>query len=270
MPRKAWNKRLTPEIEQVIVTHYKQGMAARQILPFIPFKTRKTVYDVLEKHCVPKRSPHGRVDYKSYNESIFANIDTQEKAYWLGILITDSYISDTRKKCEPQIGLQMVDGELLEKFREFLGSDNPVLKLATRSVNHQPMYRVTVSSQRMASDLSKYGVVPRKSHLTYLPILNQHLMPDLIRGILDGDGTLSHRHDGGLIIGFCGSERLITELRIWLISKLSISDNRLHRNESISFIQWSHLPDVKKIVRYLYKNAPIYMERKFALIKNVI
>lgn len=270
MPRTAWNKKLTPEIEQMIIARYQEGLTATEVLRFVPFKTRKTVYDVLEKHGIAKRSPYGRADYKSYNEAIFANVDTQAKAYWLGILLTDGYISDTRKGCDPQVGLQMIDCELLEKFREFLGSTNPVLRIKARSIRHQPMYRVTVFSRRMVNDLSRYGVVPRKSPLTYLPVLDPELMPHLLRGILDGDGTISHRNDGGVIIGYCGSERLVTEIRMWLICKLELSDNKLHKNEAVSFIQWSLAADIKKIAHYLYENADVYLERKFALIKRYL
>lgn len=270
MPRTAWNKRLTPEIERLIITQYQSGLTASEVLKSVPFKTEKTVYDVLAKHAIPKRRPYGRADYKSYDEAIFANIDTPDKAYWMGILLTDGYVIDTRKGCEPQIGLQMVDRDLLEKFKTFLGSTNPVLRVRSRSEKHQPMYRVTVSSRRMASDLGKYGVVPRKTYSTYLPVLSPELMSHLIRGICDGDGTISHRYDGGVIIGFCGSERLIAEIRMWLICRLGISDNKIHHNGSIIFVQWSNQPDVKKIVRYLYKDAGVFLERKYALIKRYL
>ena len=203
-------------------------------------------------------------------QTVFANLDTPEKAYWLGVLITDGYISDTRKDCEPQIGLQMTDVELLEKFKLFLGTSHPVLRIEPRSEKHLPMYRVVVNSRRMAQDLSRYGVVPRKSAVTYLPILEHTLMPHLLRGILDGDGTVSQRHDGGAIIGYCGSHRLVTELRMWLICRLGISDNRLHENGNISFIQWSQERDVKKLVKYLYDGAEIYLARKFALVERYL
>src|SRR5262249_47990532 len=180
-----------------------------------------------------KRSPRGRADYKSYNEAVFANIDSRAKAYWIGILLTDGYISDTRKDSEPQVGLQMTDFQLLEKFRQFLESNNPVLEIKGRSARHQTMYRVNIFSRRMVNDLSKYGIVPRKTFLTYLPVLDRQLMPHLLRGILDGDGTISCRQDGGLIIGYAGNDRLIAELRMWLICELGVSDNKIHKNGTI-------------------------------------
>jgi len=42
----------------------------------------------------------------------------------------------------------------------------------------------------MATDLEKFGVVPRKTLLTFLPSLSPELMPHLIRGIIDGDGSI--------------------------------------------------------------------------------
>ena len=254
-----------------MIAQYQSGMSASEILKSVPFKTTKTVYDVLAKHAIPKRRPHGLQDYKCFHETIFANIDTPAKAYWLGILITDGYVIDSREHCEPQIGLELIDSGLVEKFRTFLGVENPVLVMNRgRSELHKPMYRVTVYSRRMAEDLGKYGVVPRKTFTTYLPILTPDLMPHLLRGILDGDGTVSRRADGEVIMGYCGNERLVIEIRMWLISRLGVSDNKVHRNGSISFIQWSARSDVEKLGRYLYQGAEVYLERKFALIEEYL
>ena len=268
MPRTGWNKRLTPEIEQIILTQYLSGVPAPKILESIPFKTAKTIYDVLEKRGIPRRS--STTPHKDYHEGIFATIDTPEKAYWLGLLIADGYVSDTRPDSQPIVGIQLVDKELLEKFRQFLGVKSPLLHIGKKTETCQTMYRLAIHSKRMATDLAKYGVVPRKSNLTFLPILSHHLMSHMIRGICDGDGTISHRTDRGIIIGFCGSHRLITELRIWLISKLEISDNKIHQNGAVSIIQWSNRVDMKKIVQYLYQDAEVYLERKYSLIQSCL
>jgi len=95
MPHPAWNKRLTPEVEGLIVEQYRGGLSAGEILKGIPFKTKKTVYDVLERHGVRRRG--GVADYKKgFDEAAFAIIDAAEKAYWLGLLITDGYVVEVR------------------------------------------------------------------------------------------------------------------------------------------------------------------------------
>lgn len=233
MPHPAWNKRLTPEVEGLIIDQYRGGLSAGEILKGIPFKTKKTVYDVLERHGVQRRS--GVADYKkSFDEAAFAVVDTAEKAYWLGILITDGYV------IEPK-------GE-----------------------RHQPMYRAVCHSRRMAGDLARFGVVPRKSHHTFLPLLAEDLMPHLLRGLFDGDGTASRRADGQVLVGFCGSERLVAEVRMWLICRLGVSDNRVHENGTIRYVQWSHRSDVRRVARYLYGGGGPRLSRKYELLRKCL
>jgi hypothetical protein len=265
MPHPAWNKRLTPEVEGFIIEQYRGGLSAGEILKSIPFRTRKTVYDVLERHGVPRRD--GIADYKKgFDEAAFAVVDTPEKAYWLGILITDGYVVEPGRVGSPLVGLQMTDREAAEGFRGFLGLQNPVLRIEPRGERHQTMYRAVCHSRRMAHDLARFGVVPRKSHVTFLPLLSEELMPHLIRGIFDGDGTASRRSDGQLLVGFCGSERLVAEVRMWLICRLGVSDNRIHENGTIRYVQWSHRSDVRRIARYIYCGGGPRLARKYKLL----
>lgn len=269
MPHPAWNKRLTPEVEGFIVEQYRGGLSAGAILKGIPFKTKKTVYDVLERHGVQRRS--GVADYKkSFDEAAFSVVDTPEKAYWLGILITDGYVIEAKGVGSPLVGLQMTDREAAEGFRDFLGLQHPVLRIEPRGERHQPMYRAVCYSRRMAGDLARFGVVPRKSRSTFLPLLAEDLMPHLMRGIFDGDGTASRRADGQLLVGFCGSERLVAEVRMWLICRLGVSDNRVHENGAIRYVQWSHRSDVRRVARYLYGGGGPRLSRKYELLRECL
>jgi hypothetical protein len=269
MPHPAWNKKLTAEVEGFIVKQYRSGLSAGDILKAIPFRTRKTVYDVLERHGVSRRS--GIADYKKdFDEAAFAVLDTPEKSYWLGILITDGYVIDAGGVGSPLIGFQMTDCEAAEGFRNFLGLQHPVLRIEPKGDRHQPMYRAVCRSRRMARDLARFGVVPRKSHKTFLPLLAEDLMPHLIRGIFDGDGTASRRADGQLLVGFCGSERLVAEVRMWLICRLGVSDNRMHDNGTIRYVQWSHRSDVRTLARYLYSGGGPRLSRKYELLRGCL
>src|SRR5215207_8694293 len=160
MPHAAWNKKLTPEVEGFIVEQYRGGLSAGEILKAIPFRTKKTVYDVLERHGVARRG--GIADYKKvFDEAAFAVVDTPEKAYWLGLLITDGYVVEAGRVGSPVVGLQMTDREAAQGFRDFLGLQHPVLRIGQRGERHRPMYRTVCHSRRMAHDLARFGVVPR-------------------------------------------------------------------------------------------------------------
>jgi hypothetical protein len=55
----------------------------------------------------------------NYNSSIFELIDSEEKAYWLGFLFADGYISKNKQTLE--VGLSEIDKSHLEKLRLFFG-----------------------------------------------------------------------------------------------------------------------------------------------------
>lgn len=54
-----------------------------------------------------------------FNENIFDVIDSEEKAYWLGFLFADGYISSSKNTIE--LSLALKDKEHLEKFAKFMG-----------------------------------------------------------------------------------------------------------------------------------------------------
>src|ERR1043165_8868894 len=122
----------------------------------------------------------------------------------------------------------------------------------------------------MARDLARFGVVPRKSHDTFLPLLAEELMPHLLRGIFDGDGTACRRADGQLLVGFCGSVRLVAEGRMWVVCPLGVSDNRVHENGTIRYVQWTHRSDVRRIARHLYGSGGPRLSRKYELLRECL
>ncbi len=61
-----------------------------------------------------------------YNRHIFDNIDSAEKAYWLGFIIADGYLNDDKNMLRIKLGDK--DKIHLEKFINFLGGDLSMLK----------------------------------------------------------------------------------------------------------------------------------------------
>jgi len=83
-------------------------------------------------------------------------------------------------------------------------------------------------STEMANDLAKFGVVPRKTSTVDMPILNETVMPHLIRGMIDGDGCVSINSTTNKIsCSFCGNEQSVTHLRDYLVSHLHIFNSKI-------------------------------------------
>ena len=92
------------------------------------------------------------------NENTFKQIDTGEKAYWLGFILADGLI-DNSVAHKLVINLQLSDIDHLYKFRDFLNADVPV-----KSYPHYKSSRATIRicRKKIVNDLKKFGVVPNK------------------------------------------------------------------------------------------------------------
>lgn len=200
------------------------------------------------------------------DESYFEKIDTEGKAYFLGLIIADGNVfefeSSTRQKMT-SISLDDGDSYMLEKFREEVKATRKV------SSDGRGCSQIMIPSSKLANDLSKYGVVPRKSFITYLPIVDDSFMPHLIRGILDGDGNITaHMIPSNKYLhsmSFCGTHRLMSELSDYLTEKagLTFKPNVYdYKNRQLSEISIRSIENMEKLGNYLYKNSTIYLKRK--------
>lgn len=96
----------------------------------------------------------------------FKNIDTEEKAYWLGFLYADGSVSSKENKIE--LGLAKKDYHHIEKFKNFIGIDNKICyRKTTKS------YRYSFRSQSCKEDLIEKGCVPKKSLILRYPTYDQ-------------------------------------------------------------------------------------------------
>lgn len=120
------------------------------------------------------------------NENIFREINTKEKAYWLGFLYSDGNIS----KKGNRIGfcLSIKDKQILEKFCLFVG----VCPSNIISYKNPKVIYLYVYSKIMKNDLIDNGIVPNKTKVNIFPkIESLELFLAFMLGVYDGDGTES-------------------------------------------------------------------------------
>jgi len=198
-----------------------------------------------------------------FNENFFEKIDTEEKAYYLGLIYSDGNVKGNQMR----LSLAEPDQYLLEKHREIL-TNCPKLKLVKkRKEKHKQKYLLELTSKKYTDFLKEKGVVPKKSLILKFPTEDQvprHLMCHFLRGYFDGDGSLSKTKGGNnVILGFTSSESFCSGLREFLLSELNIEG-------LISGYKHSKANDLKLSTRkafllldYIYSNSTIRMERKF-------
>jgi deoxyuridine 5'-triphosphate nucleotidohydrolase len=122
--------------------------------------------------------------YKDLDDNFFSVIDTEEKAYILGLIASDGSI----RKGSVTIALHMKDRHLLEKIAKVLSKDVPVKRKAATD-----LFSLTINSQTIATDVCRHlQIVPgKKSDVVGFPVLpSEFLTYTFIRGFFDGDGSI--------------------------------------------------------------------------------
>jgi hypothetical protein len=145
-----------------------------------------------------------RLDRKKgnvFDENTFSVIDSEKKAYVLGLLATDGCIFAPRGMMKnPLIILKSKDRFIVEVFAEVCGSQ----AVRMSRTNGDDYYRCALPSKKMADDLAKLGLHSGKTYnLSDVNYPDEFAIP-FWRGAVDGDGCLSFDHSPYLSL--CGTK----------------------------------------------------------------
>ena len=260
MPRKV----ITEELKQEIIKYYlSQPMTMKQVEDKYEL-SHPTITKILKD--VPKYTK-AKLNNPNMKEHFFQEINEEAKAYFLGLLISDGNVfkDNTGRQASISITLDLKDEYMLEKFKEVLQ--------ANTSVGHdgRGCGQIAVRSNIMAEDLAKYGVVPRKSYNTYLPLISKEMMPHLIRGIFDGDGSIMAKpnpsndgHNRFLhSISFCGTHQLMEDISNYILENLEIKTAVYdYKDRNLSELKIQNIDNIAKFGYWIYRNSTIFLNRK--------
>lgn len=154
-----------------------------------------TVKNILKAYGVQSRNlSQARNTFlqRTIDENVFEKINTSEKAYWLGVMYSDGYISKRKYTNYFGIAVATKDKKWIEKFKDFLnynGSIHDYLTCGRCYKTNIPYSRLLVGNNKIVQDLEKWGVIEHKtkriSKMPSIPFLD-----DFIQGYIDGDGSL--------------------------------------------------------------------------------
>ena len=267
-------KIITEELKQEIIKYYlSQPMTMKQVEDKYEL-SHPTITKILKD--VPKYTK-AKLNNPNMREHFFQDINEEAKAYFLGLLISDGNVfkDDTGRQASVSITLDLKDEYMLEKFKEVLQ--------ANTSIGHdnRGCGQIAVRSNIMAADLAKYGVVPRKSYSTYLPKITYEMMPHLIRGIFDGDGSIiakpSPNKDGHNrflhSISFCGTHKLMEDISNYIFEHLNLKQKPSvydYKDRQLSELKIQNIEDMKTFGDWIYNYSTIYLNRKKDIYDNFL
>jgi DNA-binding transcriptional regulator WhiA len=223
----------------------------------------------LRKICRIKNIPTRKK--LAFDDTLFEQIDSKEKAYWLGFLYADGSITfnEKRKSYKFELCLALKDFKHLCKFKEFLKSNKKVtFREKTKA------YRFTQGSKKVCLDLMALGCVPKKSLVLTFPSIEQvpkHMQHDFVRGYFDGDGCISTKPKSiGFVCTLLGTKEFLESM----VTELSLFDFLLKKDKRHLNNTWTLRFRTKGGLYFLllmYKDSSIFLERKYnkyLMIKN--
>lgn len=261
-PKNNHNGLLDAEIED-IVNLYKAGKTANEILQKYNNKIKcpETIINIVKRNNVDVR-PRGITAY--FNTRYFNEINSEAKAYYLGLLLTDGNVYKYKKRkadqYKIQLSLKSEDVYIIEKFKMELNSKN---KISHYSNAKKDECVFQIGSTEMAKDLLKYGICERKTFIAQLTnLIPKELYRHYIRGVFDGDGTVYINKFGKLKFGFYGTHKLVLQVRNYLISQIGVNENSVYDKETVSFILFSQEKDIFNFYKLMYNDSKFYLKRK--------
>jgi hypothetical protein len=225
----------------------------------------------------------------SKNINLFEQIDTEEKAYWLGLLMADGSIAWQKNKSGIKyygIKLGLCDKELMDKYKKFFDIPEEFPYQILNQPNCQPVYYLYITCHKIAEDLVKHGMIKTKDYRTKVPKMPITLVRHFIRGYFDGDGCIYIRPkklkngistvERFVSITSCSVkilkqiESILKKLKLIRLNKNHVKYPKTYKNKKHPpFLGFTHRTDVYNFLDFIYNNAIIYMDRKFNLYNSI-
>ncbi len=216
---------------------------------------------LLKRRCV-KLKPQTELQRKySLNEDYFDNIDSEDKAYFLGILYADGYNNTDRFSVN--LSLQARDVDILNKLSKYIETDKPFQKIEFKNDNHSTQYRMVIANKKISSRLSELGCIKKKTFFIEYPILMPSTLDrHFVRGYFDGDGYIGKV--AATLVGtecFCKAISKILKKEIGI--NTSLSTRHPDRNHNIRSLGINGRKQMLKFIDWMYKDSTVYLDRKY-------
>lgn len=216
---------------------------------------------------------HNYQNESCIDESIFEQIDTEEKAYWLGFLYADGYVA--KDGFTVSVSLKEEDRNHLYKFKRFLNVPNKVgfkkvylHNKNTGETKEYPTATFSINRKKIHEDLIAKGCVPQKTFNLKFPsedILPKDLVHHFVRGFVDGDGWVG--------IGIQSRGARFSRLNITcasidflndLVDAMGWEHRAIHSKQNSKAVQmeWGSYKTFE-MLKDMYEDATVYLDRKY-------
>lgn len=210
---------------------------------------------------------------KKLNDSFFHNINSEEKAYWLGFISADGTINNYHSgQYGFKLSLKASDDSFLKMFLKSISAKFDIVYKQIKLNNKiYKICEVSFCSKEFVTDLLQY-ISYNKTQNISMPHINQKFVRDYIRGFIDGDGCFYINKKNSKKKSFemiAYNEKILLDIQQEFSNNNIVSKIYTLKNENKKLGVYAN----KSLIRlhhYLYDDATIYMERKYEKSLNIL
>lgn len=268
-------KKLSNKEEKQLVEEYISGAAVNSLMKKYGFKTKKSITDKVKKHYpneyknLIKKAQNNRKSYDYCMDEIKNEFD----AYFLGLLLTDGYISR-----DYDIGIDLIDEDCIAFLSKTIGKEYKTYKTTSSAMSNgyqvegkHDRHRLIFSNAEMVEKIKRLGVTPNKTYNLQGPLLSQEeekFIPYIIRGVIDGDGTVSPTSYGAPQFKITTKSESFADWLVYtLTNKMYMTDISKVKNNELWIIGTANQNNILKLISLSY-NKPFGMSRKYKKIRK--
>lgn len=254
--------------KEILESYINKGLSLKQISKELEVGYN-TVLRYSKKYELKSKIGNQGARKHKFNEDFFKEINTEEKAYWLGFIAADGCIYNNSNAWRLQINLKGSDKKHLEQFQKALGSN---YKISEKTVGKSEVCQLKINSKILCFDLINLGIIERKSLEVKMPNLKEDMIRHFIRGYFDGDGNIKNFYDkynrhrynfnivGGIDMLNSINENMPCDLDLY----------KIKRDSEIFSLETTMKSKLVSIYDFLYNNATIYLSRKKDIYDNLM
>ena len=276
--QQAINKLCKPRINEKILTD-DEIQFIKDNYAIMPATEIGKILGYNKNFIIYKANKLGLRKKRKINSSYFKDIDTPEKAYFLGFIFADGWICHNSTYGTYEFGMQLQSGDnyIIDRLDEVLGGGNyrshidPEDTLICGKMCHSNgIDGIRVFSKEIVEDLMSHGIEFNKSQKDTYPIVDDSLFFDFLRGYIDGDGCYYIDNGQTYMHITCASKIPLLYLQEKLKS-FDIETRIYSENKKKHRLMCINGKAMHKLINSLYKDKDcICLTRKYERIKHFL
>lgn len=180
----------------------------------------------------------------------FKEIDTPQKAYWLGFIAADGSINKSNGK----LTLISHDEEVITKFKKHINSEHIISHKFVhdkRTNKNYERYTIQITNALFVNNLIKQGITNQKTDYFLFPKIKEKYYGYFIAGLFDGDGSIRLLKNKTISINLISTKETLDFILDFLYKNFNVKKPPLYKVTK-------NKQNVYKF--FLYKNAIIFLD----------